>query len=479
MKKTNIIVVLFLLSMLFMTACNNTKDAQKNETIKTQTTQDKKVTTSNEAKNKNDTSTKSQSEEPKDIVKIEFWHTMGGNYGKKVDEQVKIFNESIGKKEGIFVNAVQQQWPGTEKLMTAMSANDLENMPDIIQLSAEGVPLIKDYKNTVWAEEYITKSSSKLKKEDLLDSARSAYVLDEKMLGIPYAISALILYYNEDLLKQAGYEKAPSTIDELAKMLEDIKKIESVISGLNVKIDLYKFENFITTQGKNGILFGNNNNGHDGIMDKFTAGEEGYILSFLNEWDKVVKTNFVKTISEAENEEFAFGMNAMTIMSSSRIQNVNELVGNSMNWNVAPLPKVSSNDVGGANASGSGLYMLDRKKGNVEAAWKFIEYMASAENQVGWFDGFGYVPINKKVQNLDEFKNHIKNNPRLKIPFEILSKTPNTVIPSYIPNSSEVRRLIIETMEEFSNGKIDIQNTNEKLNIGIQKIIDEYIETTK
>lgn len=408
-------------------------------------------------------------------TEVIFWHVMSGDYEEMLNEQVKKFNETIGAEKGITVKAVQQEWPNTSNLMTAMSANDLENMPDVIQLSAEGVPVIRDYENTVVVEDLMNDKSS-VKKEDLIRSIASAYTIDGKMMGMPYAISALLMYYNQDALEAAGYKEAPKTISELTEMVPKLTEVEGIENAVNVGMDLYKLENFVTIQGKDGVEFGTNLNGHDGEFKEFTAGKEGHLLTFLKEWEKLGKTGGIKTLAEAEVDEFSMGLNAITIMSSSRIMKVKEMAEGSIEWNVAPIPTVSKDDIGGANASGSGLYILDRKEDKVEAAWEFVQFMASPEVQVSWLENTGYVPVNAKVEALDEFKQAMEANPELKVPFDVLSNTPEKVVPSYIPNYEEVGTLISETLEKVSLGELGAEEANETLTKGIQEILDIFYQ---
>lgn len=45
-----------------------------------------------------------------------------------------------------------------------MTSDDIANMPDVIQLYAENVSLIRNYKRTVWAEDMFAKYSDLTKK---------------------------------------------------------------------------------------------------------------------------------------------------------------------------------------------------------------------------------------------------------------------------------------------------------------------------
>ena len=139
------------------------------------------------------------------MTEITFWHSMDSVFGEITQKQVDQFNETIGKEKNIHVTPVFQNWPGTDALMAAMPADDIENMPDVIQLYSESVNLIRDYKRTVWTEDMLTTEGT-MKKEDLMPGAVEEYSIGGRMIGMPWTTSALLLYYNQDYLDQAGVD---------------------------------------------------------------------------------------------------------------------------------------------------------------------------------------------------------------------------------------------------------------------------------
>ena len=68
----------------------------------------------------------------------------------------------------------------------------------------------------------------------------------------------------------------------------------------------------------------------------------------------MAKTGGFKYTYDNQNEEFATGLNAMTLMSSARIGSVTKLTAdNGLNWGVAKLPNVNPDDKGGACIGGA------------------------------------------------------------------------------------------------------------------------------
>lgn len=409
------------------------------------------------------------------VTQITYWHSMDGVFGEIVNKQVELFNTTVGQEKNIYVTPVFQNWPGTESLTAAMATDDIKNMPDVIQLYGESVSLIRDYDRTVWVEDYITAADAKVKKEDLIPATVSSHSIDDKMIGAPYAVSSLMLYYNKAYFDQAGIEKAPETIEEMAQIMPELVEKTDAQFGLNVRVNQFELENWIATQGAEGSYFGNNASGHNGHMTELEADKNNTLMNFLTEWEKVINTGVFKATRDSINEEFANGMHAMVVMTSSRIPTISNLVGDNFEWAVAPIPTVSKDDVGGAYPSGSGLFMLDRDdEAKKTAAWEFVQFMISPEAQVMWLEGTGYTPVNIKTTELEAYKSAVAEEPKLNVPVETLNATPETVVPAYAPNSSTVDTVIKDAMMAFGSGMADKDQTYTAIVEGVTQAINDY-----
>lgn len=407
------------------------------------------------------------------VIELSYWYSMGGTGAQIIEKQIQTFNDTIGAEKGIHVTGVYQDWPGTNALTAAMTTDDVDNMPDVIHMFSEYVNLIQDWDRTVWAEDYITSADAAVSKDDLIPNAVAAYSVDDKMIGVPFAISTLLLYYNKDQLAQAGYDAPPATIAEMAEMLPALVEKTDAEYGLNVRLDQFEFENFIVTQGANGTYFGNNESGHAGQMTELACQEA--IDAFLTEWEKVIASGAYKETKDSMNEEFAQGLNSMCMMSSARIPTIADLVGDSFEWGVAAIPKVSASDVGGAYPSGSGLFMIDRGvPERVEAAWEFVQYLISADAQAMWLDGCGYVPVNVNVEETEAYQAAIAAEPRLSVPFDILKNTPATVVSSFCPDNQTVNTVIQDSMLSFAGGSATKEETYTALLDGIETAFADY-----
>ncbi len=418
-----------------------------------------------------------QTEKDSEVTEIAFWHSMDTSYGEILNNQIDTFNNTIGKEKHIKVVPTFQNYPGTDALTAAMSSDDIENMPDVIQMYTESVSLIRDYERTVWVEDMMEKGSS-IAKEDLIPNVRSSFEIDGKLIGMPYNIACYLLYYNQDQLAAAGYTQPPKTVQEMADMLPVLKEKTDADFGLNVRINMNELINFVETQGKEGTLFGDNNNGHDGYMTKLECVQNGSLREFIDSWGKVIDSGSYRAVRDSINEEFAAGIHSMVIMSSSRLKTIENLVGDNFQWGVSAVPVVHDGDTPSSYPTGSGLFILNREdEAKVNGAWEFVQYMASAKVQAQWVETTGYVPVNQQALEHDSFKNVVSENPKQAVPFEILADSPRIVTSPFVPNYKEIDTLIKDTMISFANKEIDADGAYTAIVEGTDKIFEEYYRT--
>lgn len=431
------------------------------------------VSTGTVAGTSTDTPPSSSSGSMGDVIELSYWYSMDGAGGMIFQRHIETFNQTIGAENNIHVTGVYQDWPGTNALMAAMSTDDVANMPDVIHMFSEYINLVRNGARTAWVENFITAESSTVSKEDLIANAVAAYSIGGRLIGVPYAVSALLLYYNIDHLAAAGYDAPPATIAAMAEMLPKLVSDAGANYGLNVRIDQIEFENFIVTQGPKGTYFGNNDSGHAGIMTELACNDA--IAAFLAEWGKVIGFGAYKATKDSMNEEFAQGLNSMCIMSSARIPAIAELIGDSFEWGVSAIPKVSASDVGGACPSGSGLFMIDRDDpARLDAAWTFIQYLISPEAQADWLDGCGYVPVNVHATETEAYKVGVEAQPLFGVPFEILKNTPSTVVGSFCPNVEDVNSVIQAAMLAYASGDATETQTCTAIMDGIDSAFEDY-----
>lgn len=231
--------------------------------------------------------------------------------------------------------------------------------------------------------------------------------------------------------------------------------------------------NLIGNQGE-GSYFGDNESGRAGLITEVVAGEQ--ILNVYKAWEALAATGGLKYTYDNQNEEFATGMNAMTMMSSARIGSVTKLTADSgVNWACTTLPDINTSDKGGAGIGGASLVMFDNGSSAVkEAAWEFIQYAASAETQATWSMATGYLPINLGTKDIAAFAEHLANTPALQVALaQFESSNPNVQEPVMMMQGS-VDSVIKEASLNVAEGTMTAEEATEFVVTECNKLFDEY-----
>lgn len=355
-------------------------------------------------------------------VTFDVWHSMEGSNGEAFEAMVKNFNETKGKELGLHANSVFQGSDTASKLKTLIQTSDVENMPDVCLVYGASLPVVASSANKVAIDDMYGQGSAAIKKEDINPSAVQTFTYQGKQLCMPFNSSTLLLYYNADAFKEAGLdpENPPATMDEITEACQKLTVTENgkvTRYGMNVVLDRYVMVNLIGNQG-DGTYFGDNESGRAGLITKLTCGQE--LRNVYDAWEKLVATGGLKYNYDNQNEEFATGKNAMTLMSSARIGSVTKLTKDSgIDWRLTYLPDINASDKGGACIGGASLAMFDKgDDAKKMAAWEFIQYAASADTQAAWAMATGYLPINLGTKDIAEYKAYVEESAAVSLALE-------------------------------------------------------------
>lgn len=418
------------------------------------------------------------SDQPQSIT-INVWHSMEGNNGEAFEAMVKNFNETTGKDLGITANSVFQGSDCAGKLKTLIQTNDIANMPDVCLIYGASLPVVSEYEGTVPVDNMYGTGTASVSKEDIVPATVQTYSYKGTQVCMPFNSSTLLLYYNVDAFKEVGLdpENPPKTLSEIASACEKltIKDASGNVTryGFNTVIDRYQMVNLIGNQG-DGTYFGDNESGRSGLITHLTC--ENEIRNIYDAWAEIAATGGLKYTYDNQNEEFATGINAMTMMSSARIGSVTNLTADSgVNWAVTNLPDVGPNDKGGACIGGASLVMFDNgSEEKKEAAWEFIQYSASATTQATWSIATGYLPINLGTKDVAEFSEHLANSPALQLALTQFESSNPMVQEPVMMMQGSVDSVIKEASTNVAEGTMTPEAATEYVVTECNKLFDEY-----
>lgn len=419
------------------------------------------------------------------IVTIEFWNSAEGAMATSLEYLVNEFNNTVGKEKGIVVNAVFQGSDVMEKLKTLAQAQDFANFPDVGQIYSGGISSLVKMEPLLYMDDVYAsgKYDIQVAKEDIISNFLRNFTFEGKLVGMPLNASTLLMYYNKDAAKEANLdpEAPPTTIEELAEWTKalTLKAADGTVEryGMNIQIDRYEFVNFLAGVNANGCNYiGDNGGGRDGVMTKLTIGEDGSLRKFLTEWEKVIATGGYKPVNDDERGEFANGLSAINFQSSAQLAT---MIGNTegkFELGVAPLPKCTKEDFAGAAVGGGSLCMFDLgDETRKEAAFTFVQYMASPESQLYLFMNNGYLPVTEKAYELDEYKKFIEEQPLAKVAEEQMRNSHTDMQEPFDLINWELNTLVKENMIKFANGEITLDECHDTIVDEFNAKLTEYL----
>ena len=311
---------------------------------------------------------------PQNTAEIEKWWS----------DMLEAFNE---KYQGVY-QAEQVTFPKggsqgyEDKINTAVIAGSL---PDVILVDGPAVATYAEAGIIIPLDDMISEES----KADLLDSTLKQGSYDGKLYTLPLWESSVGIYYNKDMLAEAGIE-VPETLQdawtwdefyEVAKALTTPEHYGCTMHTNSGQIAYY-YSPMLVQNGTDLISA-------DGSTTKGYLDSEKTV-EFLN-WLKRLYDEKIVNI-EPTPTEFFDGKSAMLFSTCYQIATLQSTYPD-LNWGVTYYP-VSNDGVAGT-PTGSWTVGITNKASDPEAAFVFADYMTNTEANMSGCPASGYLPPRK------------------------------------------------------------------------------------
>lgn len=209
MRRYTALAMAGMMALTSLVGCSSQKDAGNDTTAAAQT-----QTQETTAKAEGET-TAGAAGGTREIVN--YWHIHTGDEAKVEDDLIAAYNASQDKYEVVGLSMNDQQ-----KLIVAMSSDE---GPDVVFSSNSNLTtyyfngLLKDL------QEYIDRDQIDL--SQWTKKSIEACTFEGDIYAMPESGGSQIqMFYNKDLLAEAGYSEPPATMEELYEMSEKITKLD-------------------------------------------------------------------------------------------------------------------------------------------------------------------------------------------------------------------------------------------------------------
>ncbi len=381
-------------------------------------------------------------------VEIEFWHIQATIYGEAIQQIVADFNKEYEGK--IKVKEVFQgnYTELNQKVKAAFQGGGLPNVSMCYEnetaeyMKADILVPLDDY---IASAKY---GMSQVELDDILPAilARQRIInYGGKTMSWPHGNSAQGLYYNVDLLKQAGYDAPAKTwIDFEKQCLDTYQKTQipalavgnNPVGSLITWIRTYGIEPIAHDSG--GVYFDNQ-----------------ATIDLLNMMKRLVDSGAAYRAENTEND-FTSGKAAMEIATTARTSSKIDLIGDSFNWDITLIPQGKA-DVQITSLFGGNQVLFKSTPEKQLASWIFLKYFANGHAQAIYGSLTGYFPATKSALNDPLIQKNYTDHPQKQHAFDRI--LPYAQIDSPSPARSQISTEVLKEADNFFAGKISAEQT--------------------
>ncbi|MCC6442022.1 MAG: ABC transporter substrate-binding protein [Armatimonadetes bacterium] len=376
-------------------------------------------------------------------VTLTFWHTQTKENAQALDEMVQEFNRTNGK--GITIKA-EYQGKYSELYRKVMSAIQAKSLPDLAVAYESMVAEYMKADAVVPLDDYL----ARLPKESQGDifpgylETNRFPAFENKLLSFPFTKSVLVLYYNADMLKEAGFDSPPATWNQFKKAALACAKKDAKgqvkTYGLAVEKNASTIDGWFYSRG--GELLN-----EDKTKVRFNEPEcvEAYQLV----------ADLVKVRAAYQTKDYDYQVDfgnrrvAMVFSSSTNRSYFAQAVNNRFKWGIAMIPQ-GDPDEPVTVQYGANIAVFKTTPEKEAAAWEFVRWFAARDRTARWSARSGYLPVRQSAAESPEMQAAWKKDPLGKTAFDLTRYArpePN------IRGWQDVRTILEDALESVISGK--------------------------
>lgn len=348
-----------------------------------------------------------------DPVSLEVWYAVSGVSGETFLAQSQAYDAANDN-----VTLELSYSGGSGDTATKVSAAQLTNTAPDVALMYAGPLYTGGYNDNYDMHDYIV--GNKGFDFDDVYSGMMDYCdyMGAGYCALPYGISTQVMYYNKDILAAAGVDMTnpPKTWAEfydVCLQVLDKGNVNNVadFTAFDTSDEAWLFKSMLMQNGCDLVV---NNNGAVSPTFNDAAG-----LEVTEYWKSLVDSG-IMAASEHDNAEnkFLAGNMGFIAASSNRITRWAGSVEFEMGAIMMPCFDTPVLALGG-----NVLVILTRDPAKIQAAWDYLCYLTSVEQNTPFALATGYLPIHKSAMEQQETKDAIAANEMYTIAFEQLENT--------------------------------------------------------
>ncbi|WP_405079791.1 ABC transporter substrate-binding protein [Paenibacillus chitinolyticus] len=374
-------------------------------------------------------------------TELNFWYGWTGPEAEALEKLIKEFNDT---HDGIKVKGLSQS--DYQKQLTAITGG---NPPDLASQFGQNVASWGVKGAMIPLDDYIKKDQVDL--ADFIPSALSTSQYEGKTYALPIAMHFSMLYYNKDLLKEAGFDGPPKTISELKTYAEKLSVVQEggrlERLGLWPGADAYTF-----TQVFGGKFW-------DPDKKEVTPDDPGFkqaILLSKELWDKYGTENldrFSASLGKYQSSQNPFfsGKYAMAL-DGEWLPTFIKQYAPGLNYGIAPIPYSEDKpELKNAGSIATSVFYIPKGAKHPDQSWTFLKWLTEKQQMVKFTAALGNLPT--RLSSLDD--KTYDSVPGFK-EYTEYAKSPNLKSFPTLPFMNEYMDEITKKYNDILRGKVGV-----------------------
>ena len=388
-------------------------------------------------------------------TEITWWHAMGAELGKKLEEIVAGYNAS--QTEYHVTPVFKGTYP--ETMTAAIAAFRAGEQPDIVQVFEVGTGTMMAAEGAIYPVYQLMADTGEPFDPSAFLGAVVGYYTDTEgnMLSMPFNSSTPILYYNKNVFEKAGLD--PNTPPETWEQLEEFSKkiMDSGAAQCGFTSGWISWVQTENLSAWHNQPIGTLENGFGGPEAEFLLNGPLQVRHWTNlkKWADEGIFQYGGPVGGNDAPPKFYAQECAIYMNSSASRAAVLLNAKDFEVGFGMLPHYADTEPQNSIIGGATLWVL---QGQTPEEYKgvadFFSYLSSPEVQADWHQFSGYLPITQAAYDLGIEQGYYEKTPGSDVAIKQITLNPPTENSKGLRfgNYVQVRDVIDQEFQELLAG---------------------------
>ncbi|MGB3555276.1 MAG: ABC transporter substrate-binding protein [Jannaschia sp.] len=287
--------------------------------------------------------------------------------------------------------------------------------------------------------------------------------VDGVQYGLPWTSSTPVMFYNADLVRQAGGdpENMPTTWDETIALAADIDALGDDIMGMYYAPgdDDWMVQNLLANAGMQPLA-------EDGTL-AFDTEEGRRALALFERFHDEGGQQGIPN-SAARQQMYAGGL-GLYFNSTAAVRSFDREIAGRFDWSTAQMPTLVEG--GGVASGGMAAVILTDDPARRAAAFEYLLYGTGADGQTYVVENTGYMPVNADAMEADKLGAFYDANPAWRTSATQMDRAyPWFAWPGR--NGVRISQVVVDKLAAIANDQVDSDTAATELGAEIGRLLD-------